>query len=263
MTHTIPEHLLRQRTIRVAVIGCGGNGSVIAMGLPYIHKALLLAGHPGGLDVTLIDGDVVSPSNCVRQPFCQAEIGLSKATVLVSRINLFWGVQWKAIPENVSGSHCVGGADVVISCVDTKSSRAQIQELVGGDAEVSYWLDLGNGSDGGQFVLGQPRNRRNARRAMRLRTAAELFPEIVDSTRGEEDGPSCSELEALERQEPFINQTLASHALALLSRLFRYRELPSHGAFVSINGPRVQPLEVDRGQWKRVRWHGRLRTATQ
>jgi len=258
MTHTIPEYLLRRRTIRVVVIGCGGNGSVIAMGLPYIHQALLLAGHTGGLDVTLIDGDVISSSNCVRQPFCQSEIGLSKATVLVSRINLFWGVQWKAIPENLSGSHCVGVADIVISCVDTRSARAQIQELVGGDAEVSYWLDLGNGSDGGQFVLGQPRNRRNAQRATRLRTAAELFPEIVDSTRGKDDGPSCSALEALERQEPFINQTLASHALALLARLFRCRELPAHGAFVNIHTPRVHPLEVDGAQWKRVRWRGRL-----
>ena len=54
MKHTIPAHLLQRRAIRVVVIGCGGNGSVIAMGLPYIHQALLLAGHPGGLDVTLI-----------------------------------------------------------------------------------------------------------------------------------------------------------------------------------------------------------------
>jgi PRTRC genetic system ThiF family protein len=200
MTHTIPEYLLRQRTIRVVVIGCGGNGSIIAMGLPYIHQALLLAGHPGGLEVTLIDGDLVSPSNCVRQPFCQAEIGLSKATVLVSRINLFWGLQWKAIPENVANSHRVGEADLVISCVDTRSSRAEIQNLVGGGAGVTYWLDLGNRADGGQFVLGQPRNRRNPRRADRLRTAVELFPEIADTSLGEDGAPSCSALEALERQ---------------------------------------------------------------
>lgn len=261
MTHTIPEYLLRQRTIRVVVIGCGGNGSVIAMGLPYIHQALLLAGHPGGLDVILIDGDLVSPSNCIRQPFCQAEIGLSKATVLVSRINLFWGLQWKAIPENVSNSHRVGEADLVISCVDTRSARGEIQNLVGGDAGVTYWLDLGNGSDGGQFVLGQPQNRRNTRRAARIRTAVELFPEIVDSTRGDDDAPSCSALEALDRQEAFLNQTLASHALALLAHLFRYGQLTAHGAFVSINAPRVQPLNVDRAQWKRVRRRGTPRTA--
>ena len=203
MNHTIPAHLLQGRAIRVVVIGCGGNGSVMAMGLPYIHQALLLAGHPGGLDVTLIDGDIVSPSNCARQPFSQSEIGLSKSVVLASRINLFWGLKWKAIQEHVSKSHKVEEADIVISCVDTRSARASIAELVTGDASVTYWLDLGNGADGGQFVLGQPWNRLNPRRAERLRTARELFPEIADTTRGEDNAPSCSALEALERQAPF------------------------------------------------------------
>jgi PRTRC genetic system ThiF family protein len=262
MTHTIPEYLLRQRTIRVVVIGCGGNGSIIAMGLPYIHQALLLAGHPGGLDVTLIDGDIVSPSNCIRQPFSRAEIGLRKATVLVSRINLFWGLEWKAIPESVSQSHRVGEMDLVISCVDTRSARAEIQNFVGGDALVAYWLDLGNGADGGQFVLGQPRNLRNRRRAVRLRTVSELFPEISDAAHREDEGPSCSALEALARQEPFVNQTLASHALALLARLFRYGSLVAHGAFVSTTNQRVQPLEVDRAQWRKVRRRGRCERAS-
>ena len=129
MKHTIPAHLLQRRAIRVVVIGCGGNGSVMVMGLPYIHQALLLAGHPGGLDVTLIDGDVVSPTNCVRQPFSQSEIGLSKSVVLASRINLFWGLQWKAIQEHVSKSQKVEEADIVISCVDTRSARADIDKL--------------------------------------------------------------------------------------------------------------------------------------
>jgi PRTRC genetic system ThiF family protein len=252
MTHTIPEYLLRQRTIRVVVIGGGGNGSNIAMGLPYIHQALLLAGHPGGLEVTLIDGDLVSPSNCVRQPFCQAEIGLSKATVLVSRINLFWGLPWKAIPEDVANSHRVGEADLVISCVDTRSARAEIQNLVGGGAGVTYWLDLGNGAEGGQFVLGQPWNRRNPRRASRLRTASELFPEIVD-TALPEDAPSCSAAEALDRQEPFVNQVIATHALTLLACLFRRGGLRIHGAFVGATSHQVRPIDVDPVLWRRLR----------
>lgn len=253
MTHTIPEHLLRQRTIRVVVIGCGGNGSIIAMGLPYIHQALLLAGHPGGLDVTLIDGDIVSPSNCIRQPFSQSEVGLSKATVLVSRINLFWGLQWKAIPEKVSKSHRVGEADIVISCVDTRSARAEIRDIVGGDAGVTYWLDLGNGADCGQFVLGQPKNRRNPRRAARLRTVTELFPEIADLSIREDLAPSCSAVEALERQEPFVNQTIASHALSLLAQLFRRGEVQLHGAFVNVARGLVQPMHVEPAMWRRTR----------
>jgi hypothetical protein len=62
----------------------------------------------------------------------------------------------------------------------------------------------------------------NRRNAARLRTVAELYPEIVDTGAGEDPLPSCSAAEALERQEPFINQVLATSALAMLARLFRY-----------------------------------------
>jgi hypothetical protein len=31
--------------MRVLVVGCGGNGSAIAAGLPYLHQALLAYGH--------------------------------------------------------------------------------------------------------------------------------------------------------------------------------------------------------------------------
>ena len=257
MKHTIPAHLLQRRAIRVVVIGCGGNGSVMAMGLPYIHQALLLAGHPGGIDVTLIDGDIVSPSNCVRQPFSQSEIGLSKSVVLASRVNLFWGLKWKAIREHVAKSHKVEEADIVISCVDTRSARADISSLVGGNATVTYWLDLGNGADGGQFVLGQPWNRRNPRRADRLRTASELFPEITDTMLGEDEASSCSALEALERQEPFVNQTLASHSLALMAQLFRKGELVVHGAFINAIHQRAIPLAIDPLIWRTTRRRGR------
>ena len=99
--HTLTAELLR-REVRVLVVGCGGNGTAVAAGLPYLHQAMLVAGHPGGLRVTLMDGDIISPANCVRQPFSSAEIGLAKAVVMVSRLNLFWGLNWTASPEFLS-----------------------------------------------------------------------------------------------------------------------------------------------------------------
>lgn len=48
MDHRIHPELLR-RTVRLMVVGCGGNGSAIAAGLPYLHQALLAYGHPGGI----------------------------------------------------------------------------------------------------------------------------------------------------------------------------------------------------------------------
>jgi hypothetical protein len=65
-----------------------------------------------------------------------------------------------------------------------------------------YWLDLANNAESGQFVLGQPENQKSKARDLRLPTASELFPELIDAKLDKKDRlPSCSALEALERQE--------------------------------------------------------------
>ena len=77
---------------------------------------------------------------------------------------------------------------------------------------------------------------------------------IIQPELEEPNLPRCSAIEALDRQEPFVNPTLANHALALLARLFRYGTISYHGAFValgSISG--VQPLRVDPKVWRRLR----------
>ncbi|MCI0626013.1 MAG: PRTRC system ThiF family protein [Acidobacteria bacterium] len=260
MTHSLSPELVR-RTVRVLVVGCGGNGSAIAGGLPYLHQAMLVHGHCGGLDVTLMDGDVVSMTNCVRQPFSQADIGHSKAVVLISRLNLFWGLNWHAIPEHLSARTSVDRVDLVIGCVDTRAARKLIAEKVTGQqSNARYYLDLGNHSTGGQFVLGQPWNWVNRRSATRLRTVAELFPELIEPSLDDDGLPSCSAVDALRNQEPFVNATLANHALALLARLFRYGLIEYHGAFVNVAGQRVQPLAVDPIVWRRLRRRGKRAT---
>ncbi|MGD1025958.1 MAG: PRTRC system ThiF family protein, partial [Candidatus Sulfotelmatobacter sp.] len=220
--HTILPYLLR-RTVKVAVVGCGGTGSAVISGLPHLHQALLAYGHPSGLSVTAIDGDRISATNCVRQPFSASEIGLFKSVVLINRLNLFWGLDWEAVPHHVNANHDLrNDFDLVIGCVDSRAARAKIHETVTGSwCGIPYWLDIGNNADSGQFVLGQPLNRLNKHKADRLRAVSELFPEIIDAALDDDSQPSCSAAEALERQHPFINQTLANHSLALLSRLFR------------------------------------------
>ncbi len=45
--HHLHPELLKHR-IRVLVVGCGGDGSAIAAGFPYLHQALLAYGHLEG-----------------------------------------------------------------------------------------------------------------------------------------------------------------------------------------------------------------------
>ncbi len=210
-----------------------------------------------------MDGDAVSPFNCVRQPFSRAEVGLNKAIILVNRINLFWGLNWQAIPQALTAQTLVPSyagygdphlrPDIVIGCVDTRAARAIIAQSTAGFSGVGYWLDVGNSQSSGQFVLGEPHNARNKRSRTRLRTVAELYPEVVDPALDDENEPSCSAIEALERQEAFVNSTLAQHALALLARLFRYGQISYHGGFVDIATSRSVPLAVDPLLWRRVR----------
>jgi PRTRC genetic system ThiF family protein len=244
MTRTVHKLNRSRAMYRVAVIGCGGTGSALIGGLPFLHQALTAIGHPG-LQVIVADGDRVSAINCVRQPFSESEIGLFKSTVLVNRLNLFWGLNWQASTEYVTGK-TQGKMDILISCVDTRAARLEIinSPLF---KDCAYWLDVGNTADGGQFVLGQPKNNRNRKTPHRLPTVAELFPEIAKPALDKDDDlPSCSAVEALKRQEPFINQTLAFHALAMLARLFRHGSITHHGGFVNLASGRTAPLPVSR-----------------
>lgn len=272
--HRIVPSLL-QRRVRVLVVGCGGSGSEIISGLPYLHQAMLAHGHPGGLDVLIMDGDVVSETNTVRQPFALGDVGHPKATLLAGRVNAFWGLTWRALPRHLTAAGRDTGdglaCDLVIGCVDSRAARRLIHARVQADRRVSYWLDLGNDAASGQFVLGQPPRIQGKldpedfiqgkgigkmlepRSHHRLPTVAELYPETIDVAGDKRDTrPSCSAVEALTRQEPFVNRALAGQALAMLARLFRYGELAYHGGFVNLATGRTMSLPVAPESWARI-----------
>ncbi|HUZ96287.1 MAG TPA: PRTRC system ThiF family protein [Edaphobacter sp.] len=261
ITHQLSNGSYYRRDLRILLIGSGGNGSAVLFGLPYLHHALVAWGKTEGLSVTVMDGDSVSATNCVRQPFGAADIGQNKATILVHRINLFHGLAWRAEESyfsknrNTPLSTYDQTIDFVISCVDTRAARREMHEAFrtksGPWRHVRYWLDLGNDASSGQFVLGQPLNDLNRKSRTRLRTVTELFPLIMDTSQGEGPLPSCSAAEALERQEPFINNVLATSALAMLTRLLRYGVLDHHGAFYNAESGRSVPLPIDPDVWEK------------
>ena len=166
--HALPKSLCRRgQPLRVLIVGAGGNGSAVLLGLPYLHQAMKVWGHAGGLHVMLADGDLVSETNCVRQPFASADVGLNKAVVLINRVNLFWGLRWQAHPEHFHKDSLrtnSAGPHLIIGCVDTRAARQAILSAVtrANDSTV-YWLDLGNNASSGQYVLGQPLNAANRR----------------------------------------------------------------------------------------------------
>lgn len=90
----------------------------------------------------------------------------------------------------------------------------------------------------------------------RLPTVVELFPELA-SAGPEDDTPSCSLAQALERQHLFVNQAVVTPALQLLWQIFRVGRLTWHGAFVDLESGRTTPLPVDPKAWKRFGYEPR------
>ncbi len=255
LSHALhPYFRYRARSpLSVLVVGAGGSGSKLTVGLKNLHGALLALGHPG-FQVVLADGDTVSTSNLVRQSFYPADVGLNKATVLINRINLSCGLTWEAYPHHLEADDLRrSNADLVVSCVDSRRARATVKRGLASYGGVVYHLDLGNTRDTGQMVLGCPLNSYNPRKKDRLRTAFELFPELTDTTLPEDDTPSCSTMEALEKQDLFVNDMLVTSALALLWRLLRHGEIEHHGSFVDLKTGSVRPLPIDPELWKRLR----------
>ncbi len=242
--HYLPASFDR-RAIRVMLVGCGGNGGQMLMGLASLDTALK-AISSRSLHVTVVDDDVVSEANLGRQPFYRCDIGSSKARTLTERINLAHGLDWTAVHGRAPGSVGLDNIDLLISCVDTASARRQLGDAVGqASATPAYWMDLGNRASDGQYLLGCPTSALRIDKPQ-LPTVLEAFPELADESLGDDDAPSCSVAEALERQSLFVNRVVASHALALLFDLLGRGSIGHAGAFINLTSGQVAPIPLPR-----------------
>jgi PRTRC genetic system ThiF family protein len=254
----LPPHFLEE-PVDIDIVGAGGNGSQMLYGLARLHFALLALGHPHGLRVTLYDPDIVSPANVGRQLFSPSDVGHAKAAILIHRVNMFYGLTWSAAVSNYR--NCAGhGSDLVIGCVDSAASRREILTVTR-RAWNCWWLDLGNSAHTGQVVLGREQriiDKHRARKAADMElecsppTIMELFPSLADPAVKEDNAPSCSLAEALEKQDLFINQSVATFALHLLWTWFRQGHLEHHGYFINLKLGRVAPMPIDPIAWKRL-----------
>ena len=243
--HYLPA-AFNHRPIKVMLIGCGGSGAQMLMGLAALDTALR-AICSRSLNVTTVDDDIVTDANLGRQPFYRCDIGNSKARTLTERINLAHGLSWKAIHGRAPDAIAIDGADILITCVDTASARRAIGAAIDNERNrPTYWADLGNRANDGQFIIGCPAAGTDDNR-QRLPTVLETFPELRDETLPDDDAPSCSVAEALERQSLFINRVIASHALALLFELLGRGSIGHAGAFINLTSGQSVPIALPRG----------------
>src|SRR5690554_6095216 len=246
--------------ISVNVIGAGGTGSKVLTALMEMNHGLIELGH-AGLQVRLWDDDIITGANLGRQRFAECETGLHKSIALINRANRWTGTNWKAetrkfekdnfdkIPEEAQ-------ATIYITCVDNVQARfgvAEILEVLGCRRNYrdtpKYWLDFGNTQQSGQVLLStigeikQPQSEKYETVAS-LSFVTEEFGELLKQSEQQDDTPSCSLAEALQKQDLFINGSLAQMGCELLWGLFRNGMTENRGFFLNLKNFRTQPVEV-------------------
>jgi PRTRC genetic system ThiF family protein len=249
-----PELLNPTNPIEVCLIGAGGTGSQVLSALARMSHSLQALGH-AGFQVSLWDDDIVTEANRGRQLFADCEVGLSKASALITRCNRFFGTGWKAVNKMFDSQSGQAKAAIYISCVDTAAARFEIEEVLKGVTGGSlhnnaprYWMDFGNGKDTGQVILStigkvkQPASER-FETVESLPFVTEEFGELLRQSDNDEL-PSCSLAEALEKQDLFINSALAQMGCSLLWQLFRNGFTTQRGVFLNLEDVRAMPLPL-------------------
>ena len=256
MEHRIDRALLDRR-VAIHLIGVGGNGAQMAACLARLDIAMKALGHPCGLHVAAFDADRVSEANVGRQLYSPADVGRFKALVTIHRLNQFYGLDWTAHParyEDYQRDRRLHlGADILISCVDSRAARRAIHARVfHPHTNYRYWLDLGNTESTAQVVLGQaPRRARAGEDEPRLPCVTELFPELLDESVPDDNRPSCSVRVSLASQGLFVNDVAVRFAAQLLYELFSKGRITEHGVMVNLDSKRSGPIEVDPRTWRR------------
>lgn len=262
--HFIEKSLINPANpITVNVIGAGGTGSHMIEVLARINFVLTGTGK-AGLQVNLFDPDVIESPNLGRAAFNENYLGLNKAVAVIDHINRKFGTNWKAVPKNY---HIGKGvpipksriANLTICCVDTVSARLEITGLLNQIMQISevayqrnrpmYLLDLGNDRKTGQVILStigkinQPESERFSPITV-LPSLLDEYAELLSGTVEQENTPSCSLFEALNKQSLFINSTLANHAGALIDEMLTDGAIAIRGFFVNLETHRVEPIKL-------------------
>lgn len=213
MLKTPPLWLTGHERITTLLIGCGGTGSAMAEHLVRLHQAMIHLEHKG-LAMTFADDDHVMLHNLGRQRFRPEDISKNKAFALAGRLNREHGTDIVSLTRRIEPDEAqLAAIQLFVTAVDDPKIRLALHDYLRRKRrDVTgapwFWLDMGNGADFGQIVLGSPWSK----------TIAELadLGDIVP------DGPSCSAEESLRRQELFINTHMAGLGAELLWRAFRY-----------------------------------------
>lgn len=252
---SLPFNLLSSTTFKlpreplvIALVGCGGTGSHLAL---HLVKLVVFARDIGLPLITLvfIDGDTVEPKNTRgRQLFGPGDVGHNKAEVLAARFNANFGLRIVAVPEmatrHVLASFAprAGTTGILVGAVDRPSGRRALHAALR-QQSWRIWLDSGNGVSSGQVCFGTATHSKQLQAAVpfpgmcaELPAPSLLYPKLL--TEGEETPQlDCAARIDLGEQSLLINVQMAGIMAAYLYALVIDRQIDYFCTTVAMNPP--------------------------
>jgi PRTRC genetic system ThiF family protein len=261
--HVAPYLIAPKHPLTICCIGAGGTGSQVVNNIARINHSLLALGHPG-IMLTLFDDDKVSEANIGRQLFSRSDIGQYKASVLITRVNRFFGFGWKAECRRIDKFENNDGGNIIITCVDNVKSRkiignkfpskrykqAMVDRTWADYKTMFYWIDFGNTRDTAQVILGTLQNIQQIKSKDPEIQFLSFLPHVLDlypnmeSHEGADQGPSCSLAESLIRQDLFICSTIVQFGCNLIWKLLREHVIEYQGVFLNLKTLTVNPIKI-------------------
>jgi tRNA A37 threonylcarbamoyladenosine dehydratase len=139
---------------KVYIHGCGGTGSRL---VPLVAQFLKSLPHVINPEIVLFDFDTVEAKNLSRQNFVTSDVGKYKSEVLAARYAKAYDINIKAettsITDSQSNTMEYGEVALHILCVDSVSSRKDIQAWISANSVVGIIIDTGNGDNYGQVKV--------------------------------------------------------------------------------------------------------------
>lgn len=231
----VPFVLPPEAPMHLALVGCGGTGSHLAMSLARLAAHMRGQGRPP-LTLTFVDGDLVERKNVGRQWFAPHEIGRPKAQVLADRLNAAFGLNIVALPMMATAGLLAEiqppyhGIGVLVGAVDTASGRQALHEALT-RSTWRLWLDAGNERDWGTVLLGTTTDVRQLRGAFALGGACTAlpaptlrYPHLLDDEPAQAT-TDCAGAMAEGTQSLMVNQVIAGIAAQYLHALVIERRI--------------------------------------
>jgi PRTRC genetic system ThiF family protein len=236
----LPVLPFQSEHLKLLVVGLGGTGSFLARHVACLVWLLRSAGKQ--VHLTFIDPDIIEAGNIPRQNFCPAEIGRYKAEALAERYARDFGMAIGCIPTRFSPDlvHTEWQTlTILVGCVDNAAARVAMEEALQMNETLSnrekpavprvWWLDLGNGPDYGQILLGSTTRVETLASAFPLGALARCCllpspllqePKLREARPEEQEnhGLSCAELLAANAQAMTINPAIAIEGADYLYR---------------------------------------------